>query len=117
MDTDGLNALLKRMVLYFVAYGERAELLAAAMVEYEKTAAASEEIIVCGWPLVYYFRQEPEPLWDFDAPLDLWSKRGIPFRDRVRRDHRAGRLGLQPPGRLGLQPPGLMTKPALRQPR
>jgi hypothetical protein len=109
MDTDGLNALLNRMALDHVAYGERAGILAAAMIEYEKTAVASEEIIVRGWSLVYYFREEPELLWDFDAPRVLWSRRGIPFRDRVVRDHRAGRLGLQPPGS--------MTKPALRPPR
>ena len=105
MDTDGLNALLNQMALDHVAYGERAERLAAAMTEYEKTAAASEEIIVCGWSLVYYFR---ELLWDFDAPRVLWSKRGSPFRDRVVRDRAEGRLGL---------PPGSMTKPALRPPR
>jgi hypothetical protein len=101
-----LNTLIKWMAQHCVPYGERAERLEEAMVDYEKTAPASaepEETIVRGWSLIYYFREAPQRSWG--NPDTLWHRAGNSYRDRVVRDRAEGKLGL----------PGSMTKPASRR--
>jgi hypothetical protein len=111
-DVARLNSLLEAMCNNYVAYGERAEKLAEAMVEYEKAVLASpteydlaygsEDIIVRGWALVYFFREDFQHYCG--GPHNVWSTAGSPFWDRVLQDRAEGRLG----------PSGSMTKPAKR---